>query len=85
MFVSSKVLNGLKIVDILGRDRNTKNNTLLFYIYNKWNSREKNDIKMKKTIVTLLCLCFILASCTTSKNCNKGLRIKTEMGTIKKH
>ena len=40
---------------------------------------------MKKTIVTLLFLCFILASCTTSKNCNKRPRINTEMGNIKKH
>ena len=35
----------IKIVDILGRDRNTKNNTLLFYIYNNGTVEKKMILK----------------------------------------
>ena len=33
----------------------------------------------KKTILIFLCLTFVLASCSTSRKCDGGKKIKTEM------
>jgi len=34
---------------------------------------------MKKTMLILLCLNFILSACSTSRKCDGGKKIKTEM------
>ena len=43
-----------------------------------------SNMKMKKLFALLLCISFII-SCKSKSGCQDGPRIKTQMGTIKKH
>ncbi|MBC8510232.1 MAG: hypothetical protein H8D33_01045 [Cryomorphaceae bacterium] len=43
------------------------------------NTIKKINNMSKKTILILLCLTFILSACSTSRKCDGGKKIKTEM------